>query len=356
MARAWHGLLGRDRHNSVAVARHDRSDGRMEIRDLDVHDDARLREWWEVEQAAHRHDRRQPVLRTLASLTFSARNPSPHYRREPLAALEDGRVVGVADLGYPCGDNEHLADLEICVHPEQRRRGVGRALHTEATRRRRAAGRSSDLGEVHTPVDAPDSPGLAFARALGYADLHREHHLAMALPADPARVAELAASVPADHEVVTWSGRCPDELLDDYVAMRNRMNADAPLGDLDWVPPEVDRERVRLEESRLARTYDSVVAAARRRSDGVMGGYSLTYLGHGMTEAWQDDTLVMPDHRGHGLGLALKLATLALVQRDHPDRTSYHTWTDPENHAMYRTNLRFGYRAIEVMHEMQVRD
>ena len=73
----------------------------MELRDLDVHDDARLREWWVVEQAAHRHDRDQPVLRTFDSLAFAVRNPSPHYRREPVAALVDGRVVGVADLGFP---------------------------------------------------------------------------------------------------------------------------------------------------------------------------------------------------------------------------------------------------------------
>jgi GNAT superfamily N-acetyltransferase len=330
---------------------------RMEIHDLDVHDDDRLREWWEVEQVAHRHDRSHPVLRTLDSLTFSFRTPSPHYRREPLMALDaTGNVVGVADLGHSLGDNEHLADLEISVRPSHRRRGIGRALHEEATRRRRARGRTSDLGEVHTPVHGPPSPGLAFARALGYADAHAEHHLVMDLPADPERLAVLAASVPDGYEVVTWSGRCPDDLIDDYVAMRNKMSSDVPIGDLDYVPPALDRDRVRLEETRLARTYDSVVAAARRRADGVMGGYSLTYLGHGMTEAWQDDTLVMPDHRGHRLGLALKLATLAVVQRDHPDRPSYHTWTDPENHAMYRTNTLFGYRAIEVMHEMQVKD
>lgn len=328
----------------------------MELRDLDVHDDARLREWWVVEQAAHRHDRDQPVLRTFDSLAFAVRNPSPHYRREPVAALVDGRVVGVADLGFPLGDNEHLADLEISVHPGHRRRGVGRALHEEATRRRRAAGRTSDLGEVHTRVDGPESPGLAFARALGYDDLHREHHLVMGLPADPDHVTALARSAPDGYDVVTWQGACPEELLDSYVEMRNRMNADVPTGEVDHVPPTLDRERVRLEEGRLARTYDSVVAAARRRSDDVLVGYSLTHLGRGMAEAWQDDTLVMPDHRGHGLGRALKLATLAVVQRDHPDRTSYHTWTDPENHAMYRTNTRFGYRAVEVMHEMQVKD
>lgn len=328
----------------------------MEIRDLAVQDDDQLREWWEVEQAAHRHDRAHPVLRTLASLAFSLRNPSPHARREPLAALVDGRIVGVGDLTLLLGDNEHVAELEISVHPEHRRRGVGRALHAEATRRRRAHGRTGDFGEVCTPVEGPASPALAFARALGYADAHGEHHLVLELPVDPERVAALAAGGPDGYDVVTWGNRCPDELVDDYVTMRNRMSADVPLGDVDYVPPVMDAERVRLSEERLARTYDTVVAAGRRRTDGVLGGYSLTYLARGTSEASQDDTLVMPDHRGHRLGLALKLATLEIVQRDHPDRTAYHTWTDPQNRAMYRTNERFGYRPVEAMHEMQTRD
>jgi hypothetical protein len=50
------------------------------------------------------------------------------------------------------------------------------------------------------------------------------------------------------------------------------------------------------------------------------------------------------------------VATLELVLREHPDRHTLHTWTDPENHAMHRTNTRFGYEVVERMHEMQRRD
>ena len=38
---------------------------------------------------------------------------------------------------------------------------------------------------------------------------------------------------------------------------------------------------------------------------------------------------------------------------EHPERTVIHTWTDPHNTAMYRTNERFGFRPVEVLHEMQ---
>ena len=114
-------------------------------------------------------------------------------------------------------------------------------------------------------------------------------------------------------------------------------------------------ERIRVGEERLSRSYDVVVAAARGR-DGVMGGYSLLYLAHGRDQVIQDDTLVMPEHRGNRLGLALKLATHDIVRTVHPDRLTMHTWTDPENHAMYATNYAFGYRPVERMHEVQVKD
>jgi len=42
--------------------------------------------------------------------------------------------------------------------------------------------------------------------------------------------------------------------------------------------------------------------------------------------------------------------------RDHPERRSLHTWTDPDNHAMYRTNSDFGFVAAERMYEMQRKD
>src|SRR5690606_14928748 len=157
------------------------------------------------------------------------------------------------------------------------------------------------------------------------------------------------------YEILTWTGPCPDHLVDPYLEMRNRMLADVPLGELDWQPPVLDRERLDLEQQRLAANYETVVAVARDAA-GVLGGYSMTRLQHGRPDAWQDDTLVMPDHRGHRLGLALKLATLDIIQTAHPERRIYHTWTDPENTAMYRTNAELGYRVDEVLHEVQVSD
>lgn len=321
----------------------------MEIRELDVHNDAATRAFHDVEREAAVHDRPHAITRTYDALLAAWRNPTDYRRHLPLVAVVDGAVVGTADLALSLQDNRHLADLEISVRPGHRRRGIGRALHDAATRRRVAAGRTSAGGEVYA-VPGADSPGLAFATALGYRSLHVEDHLVLTLPAAPPAVDV------AGYEVLTWRDRCPDELVDAYCAMRTRMNHDVPVGELDQEPVDMTVERLRVGEERTARSYASVVAAARRLEDGVLAGYSLTYLAHGTDHAIQDDTLVMPEHRGRRLGAALKAATLAIVQAEHPEREAIHTWTAPDNHAMYRTNTAFGYRPVERMHDVQTRD
>ena len=195
---------------------------------------------------------------------------------------------------------------------------------------------------------------MAFALALGYAGVHHEEHLVLPLPVDPTALPRPAADTAYD--IVTWRDRCPDEHVAAFCRMRNQMERDVPVGEIAYEPPVIDEARLRSSEERTGRAYRRVVAAARRREDGEMAGYSVLFLAHDDHEVLQDDTLVMPEHRGHRLGLRLKLATLEILRRDHPDRRRLHTWTDPDNRAMYRTNEAFGYRPVEVLHEMQRED
>lgn len=328
------------------------SDEDMEIREVDVHDPAQLRQWYDVEAAATTRERPHSLHRTFDAFVTRVTVPSDYYRRTLLAACEGDRMVGVAELDYSLQDNTHLAGLEVNVRPGHRRQGIGRSLYVEATARRRQAGRTSACGELHVV----DDPGpLAFARAMGAESVHEEDHLLLELPMGADHYADLAARATSDYEILTWQGRCPDDLIDAYAAMRTQMNQDVPTGELDYEPVVMTPERIRTGEERLALSYDVCVAAARH-PDGVLGGYSLVFLPLGTDQALQDDTLVMPEHRGLRLGLALKLATYAVISAEHPERTSLHTWTDPDNHAMQATNAAFGYRPVERMYEVQVKD
>ena len=333
----------------------------VRIIEVDPRDEAGLRAFHDTEQAAIRHDRPDAVIRTWPALLTLAQTPSPYYRRTFLAAVDDGRTVGVADLGGSVRDNEHLADLEINVLADHRRRGLGRALWEEADRRRRADGRTSVCGEVCLPAGVtPDtSPAYAFAEAMGFSTVHREDQLVLRLPVDMGYVAAVSAAVEgraASYEIVTWRNRCPEEYVAAFCEMKTTMSTDVPIGEIDYQPIVYDEPRLRAQEERATRSFDQLIAAARQPGTGSLVGYSQLYLPHGEDYVIQDDTLVMPDHRGHRLGAALKLTTLEILLRDNPERSRIHTWTDPENLAMYRTNTALGFRVVERMHEMQRRD
>jgi GNAT superfamily N-acetyltransferase len=333
----------------------------VRIIEIDPQDEAALRAFHATEQAAIRHDRPDAVIRTWEAIRVSAQSPSPYYRRTLLAAVEEGRTVGVADLGGSVGDNEHLADLEINVLAEHRRRGIGRALWAEADRRRRAQARMSVCGEAYVPARGPAaaSPAYAFAEAVGFESVHREDHLVLELPVDLGHLASVRAAVEgraAAYEIVTWANRCPDEYAAAFCEMNTQMSSDVPVGEIDYQPIVYDQTRLRAHEERTASSFERLIAAAKQPQEGDFAGYSQVFLPRGEEYAIQDDTLVMPDHRGHRLGTTLKLATLEILLRDHPDRSSIHTWTDPENFAMYRTNTALGFRVVDRMHEMQRRD
>ena len=314
----------------------------MEIRELDARDPSARRAWFDVRERAARADRPHALLEAFDAFEVQVTEPGEHASRSWLEARDGGVLVGVAELELPLTENLDVAWAEVSVLPEHRRRGTGRLLWEAVVDRARAAGRTRIGGEVSVaPVDG--GPGLEFAAAIGAVEKHREDHLLLDLPVT-------AAPVDPAYDVVTWRGRCPDEHRAAYLAMRNQMNADVPVGELDLEAAVLDDARLASSEERLMRSYDVRVAAARRRSDGVLGGYSLLFVPHGQTYSWQDDTLVMPDHRGHRLGAALKTANYA----DLPDEVGVvHTWTAPSNGAMHRTNTALGFRMVERMHEME---
>jgi GNAT superfamily N-acetyltransferase len=324
----------------------------VEISELDVQDDAELREFYDVERAAHAADRPYAVLRTWPQLQLMARRPTPYYRRTLLAARDGSRIVGSADLALSLEDNLHLASLEVRVLPDVRRRGIGTALHDDVVRRAREAGRTTFLGEASQPSLDVRSGSVSFAMALGYQVVNREDHHVLDLPYPEDRLAALPTGADG-YEIVTWTARAPDDVVEAYAAMHTQMGRDTPSGEIDHQPVTIDVARIRESEERTAVAYVSLVAAARRTSDGVFGGYTLVFLAHDSDYVVQDDTLVMPDHRGHGLGLALKATMLRRLAEEHPERRLIHTWNAVENAPMQRINRELGFRTVELEVEMQ---
>jgi hypothetical protein len=74
---------------------------------------------------------------------------------------------------------------------------------------------------------------------------------------------------------------------------------------------------------------------------------------HNTGRGFQSGTLVLPEHRGHALGLAMKVANQRAVRRLYPDCRVLVTGNAGVNVAMNVVNDRLGYREVERCIEVQ---
>jgi len=116
------------------------------------------------------------------------------------------------------------------------------------------------------------------------------------------------------YDIVSWTGPCPARFADQYARLRGRLMAEAPTGSLAYEAERWGVRRLREEEARndrQGRTLSTVVAVA---PDGSLAGHTVMALPASGGRAYQEDTLVLPEHRGHRLGLALKATNLRRVR------------------------------------------
>jgi GNAT superfamily N-acetyltransferase len=316
------------------------------VHEIDPNDDDAFRAWCTALHAGATAGRVAPVVATFDALAASLRTPGPRRRRLPYAARVGGTTVGAMLFELPLTENTGVA------------RGVGTALWEAAADRAAAEGRTIIQTEVNVAIgqSLKTSPGGRFALRLGFVDQHVEDHLAVSLPLPEDRLAALEASVPVDaraYEIVAWTGRCPDEHLEVYAAMRTAMQRDVPIGELTREPAGWDADRIRDSEERVSRTYRPVVSLART-IDGQPAGYTLVYVPHGDPDhVLQDDTYVVRAHRGRRLSTILKVRNLRQVEPYRAGRRWLHTWTADSNAAMQAVNAHFGFTAVERTHEME---
>ena len=64
------------------------------------------------------------------------------------------------------------------------------------------------------------------------------------------------------------------------------------------------------------------------------------------TIAAQEDTSVLRAHRGHRLGLRMKLAMLDWLREERPDVDAVDTWNAPDNAPMIAINEALGCRKV----------
>ncbi|MFJ7270161.1 GNAT family N-acetyltransferase [Streptomyces sp. NPDC099050] len=306
--------------------------------------DGEVDHWWAVLAAARTADRPGTPPPSRTEVAGALRVPSVRGR-SLYWATEDA----VASLVlFTDGANDHTAFLdELTVRPDARRRGVGAALWERARAELLADGRTS----VATEVDL-GGPGQEFAESVGFENVLpmawyvqdvREARWAQGVQA--ARVAkEGAAPTAPGYELRCWPGLVPDAWAR-AVAVAHGAMEDAPSGELDqriqtWTP-----ERLHAAHRKILDRGGALTTVAAVTPDGEVAAYTeLVLTDPAGPRALQYDTVVVPAHRGHGLGRAVKLRMLAEAATRHPDLRTIATSVADDNAPMLAVNAALGYR------------
>ncbi|MGW3917118.1 GNAT family N-acetyltransferase [Streptomyces sp. NPDC005070] len=268
---------------------------------------------------------------------------SPSSRRLAwLASDAEGVPVGSAFLGLSGRKGQdHRAELEIAVHPAERRTGVGGALLTAALTAAREDGRRSLVARV-----TGGSPGEPFLAAHGFRPVLALTFARLALPElDLAAVTEIAEQPHPGYALTSWDGVVPAELAHTFADSRRAMD-DMPMEDSDHAFDAWDVERVvAVAEAVLARGEALHTVAVVDRSDGSVAGFSeLVVPGDGRGDAQHYGTGVLPEHRGHGLGLWMKAESVRGARLRYPELSGLLTDTADSNTYMIGINEALGYR------------
>jgi GNAT superfamily N-acetyltransferase len=262
-----------------------------------------------------------------------------------LARDDSGVPCGWYALNLPQRENRQLAGLNLVVQAGRRRAGRGTALL------RHAAGRARQAGRTALEMDALEgSPGAAFAgtlkvrpsitavqRVLALADLPAGRRAALRGEAEPAALG---------YTVATWHGPAPEDTVHE-VAVLNGALADAPR-EAGQEAQTWDAARVRLDERRVAAMgVRAHVVAARAPGTGELAALTQVCVDPAMPEwGFQELTAVARPHRGHRLGLVLKLAMLDLLAAREPQVTRVITGNADGNQHMIAINEQLGFAVI----------
>ena len=264
----------------------------------------------------------------------------------------DGSLIG-------CGTYEYLtADADSCwsrvnVLAAHRGQGIGTALFSHIEE----IARSDRRRKIVTYFASPDAPGdrieaptgfgsvpagnpeVRFAVGCGFRLEQVERGSRLTLPVS------VAVEPPASYRLHYWINNTPTEWLEQMALLHTRMSTDAPTAGLEEPEDVMTVERLLELEAGIARNPRSYLnAAVEHVPTGVLAGFTvLSVPVESHRSVTQYATLVLTEHRGHRLGMLLKVANLDHLQRVRPGHPSVITFNAEENRFMIDVNEAVGF-------------
>jgi GNAT superfamily N-acetyltransferase len=270
------------------------------------------------------------------------------------ATADSGAPLGCYALRLPQRENRENGFIDLLVGVDSRRRGVGTALLAHAARQAEMAGRTLLMADARV-----GSPGSAFAIAVGAkAGIQEVRRILDVGPELHARLPGLrsdAESHAAGYSVRRWLGPTPEDLVPGVCDV-NMAEADAPhdaaFESLTW-----DAARLRAAEQRSVTqgTRDYTIVAVHDSTGEVAALTQVTVDPTGASGwAYQQLTAVTRPHRGHRLGMLLKVTMLQWLATAEPNLRQIVTGNAAANKYMIAVNEALGHRVSDRYQSLEI--
>jgi GNAT superfamily N-acetyltransferase len=310
-------------------------------------DETRLRDCYELVIAGHEAD--DPNV------------PAPSYRRfrgwwrdgfagNPqqvwLATAPSGALLGAYVLELPERENRANGFVSPVVAPSCRRQGVGTTLVAHAAGQADLAGRTLLMSDARV-----GAPGHGFAGSIGARQGLIEVRRVLDVGPDlHARLAGLRAEAEGHSGGYTlrrWAGITPDDLVGPVCALNAAM-ADAPHDDA-YEPMVWDADRVIAEDKKVvAQGRRMYSVAAIQDATGAAAALTQVFIDPDLAGwGWQGLTAVTREHRGHRLGLLVKVAMLGWLAEAERQISHVVTFNAEVNEHMIAVNEKLGHRVSD---------
>src|SRR5258706_2985829 len=256
--------------------------------------------------------------------------PDAAARGEPV--LGQANVLLLGDIGV----------LDLVVHPKARRAGLGRELLGAAVRRAFGEGFRSLGVEV-----VGDTPAAGFYERYGFRCAFVEIRNVLKMSTvDWQRLGEMAGGVGSGYRVEFHAGGPPEDLYEAYAEAKEIVRDSYDVGDLELRPSSYDPDRLQssLETLHARGLKPYIVLGIHEPTGKVAGLTEVVVPAQRPTRADQYDTVVVPKHRGYGLGRAIKARMLFELRSAEPLVTEVQTWNAYENEPMLKVNAELGFQ------------
>ena len=270
------------------------------------------------------------------------------YAKRFLAITPDDKIIGWAGYGYTektasdYEENKHIAQLNILVRKEYRRKGLGTEFLKIAIKE------INDAGKTTVEVGSDHQAGKAFLKYYGATMTIEgaENRLEMSdvnwdmmqewINEGPKRAPTV--------KIETFLDNCPEDILEEYCEMYTEALNMQPLGETES-RANIDGKTRRKYEKRTQELGQINYTMITREEDGRISGMTeIFYDPKEEYRMFQGLTGVRPEYRGRGLGKWLKALMISHVKDNYPSVERIITGNAESNEAMLSINKRMGFK------------